>query len=399
MRVAIVGAGFAGLVAAYLLEKKGHQVTVYEKEETLGGHCRTIIRNNQCVEVGTVFSFSQNIKELLIELNISYSQRFTYRNFFDEKFKRVEHLSFQEAKDLMVELNQLKHLLANYNLTSSCVNYGVIHEDLLLPLATFLENNHLHVMKNLIAPHFSSFGFGDIYSTQAYYALTIFNLDTISAFLKGEKLLFVDKGVSELIHQISCHVSDIRYANPVISIEPLDTSVKIISQFDQTIVDTVLVTTKLPQGILKDDVMETKMRMIETNPYITATFEVANKNLVTTYFKGNFGKKNKIQFFHTFKQGSKTVIVTYTYGKSSPELIKRMIEELTAANIEVLHLIYVKQWYIFPHVKQNHLDPDFYVHLQALQNEKNIHFIGSLVSKPVLSNLYKSVKQHIDEHF
>ena len=86
MRVAIVGAGFAGLVAAYLLEKKGHQVTVYEKEETLGGHCRTIIRNNQCVEVGTVFSFSQNIKELLIELNISYSQRFTYRNFFDEKF-------------------------------------------------------------------------------------------------------------------------------------------------------------------------------------------------------------------------------------------------------------------------------------------------------------------------
>ena len=67
MKIAIVGAGFAGLVAAYLIEKKGYQVTVYEKEETIGGHCRTIVRNNQFIEVGTVFSFSQHIKELLIE--------------------------------------------------------------------------------------------------------------------------------------------------------------------------------------------------------------------------------------------------------------------------------------------------------------------------------------------
>ena len=163
MKIAVVGAGFAGLVAAYLLEKKGYQVTVYEKEDTIGGHCRTIVRNNQCIEVGTVFSFSQNIKELLIELNVSYSERFTYRNFFDEKFRRVEHLSFQEAKDLMSELHHLKVLLNDYKLTSNIVNYDFIHEDLQLPISTFLEKHNLCVMKNLIAPHLSSFGFGDIH--------------------------------------------------------------------------------------------------------------------------------------------------------------------------------------------------------------------------------------------
>ena len=399
MKIAVVGAGFAGLVAAYLLEKKGYQVTVYEKEDTIGGHCRTIVRNNQCIEVGTVFSFSQNIKELLIELNVSYSERFTYRNFFDEKFRRVEHLSFQEAKDLMSELHHLKVLLNDYKLTFNIVNYDFIHEDLQLPISTFLEKHNLCVMKNLIAPHLSSFGFGDIHTTQAYYALTIFNLDTISAFLKSEKLLFIDKGNSELIHQISCHISDIRYANPVTSIEPFENQVRVQSQFDCSVFDKVLITTKLPKQVLKEETLNQIMNKIETNPYITCTFEVDDKNLVTTYFKGNLGKKNKIQFFHTFKQGSKTMTVTYTYGYQSPQLIHDIQEELKAAGIHVLYLIYVKQWYIFPHVKKEHLYSSFYEDLRTLQQKKNIHFIGSLVSKPVLSNLYKSVKQHIDESF
>ena len=91
--------------------------------------------------------------------------------------------------------------------------------------------------------------------------------------------------------------------------------------------------------------------------------------------------------------------VTYTYGYQSPQLIYDIQEELKAVGIHVLYLIYVKQWYIFPHVKKEHLYSSFYEDLRTLQQKKNIHFIGSLVSKPVLSNLYKSVKQHIDESF
>ncbi|MBU2577802.1 NAD(P)/FAD-dependent oxidoreductase [Patescibacteria group bacterium] len=37
MKIAIVGGGITGLVSAYLLSKKGHQVEVYEKENILGG--------------------------------------------------------------------------------------------------------------------------------------------------------------------------------------------------------------------------------------------------------------------------------------------------------------------------------------------------------------------------
>ncbi len=37
MRIAILGGGFTGLTAAYELQKKGHSVTLYEKERMLGG--------------------------------------------------------------------------------------------------------------------------------------------------------------------------------------------------------------------------------------------------------------------------------------------------------------------------------------------------------------------------
>lgn len=39
-KVAVIGAGPAGLTAAYYLAKKGHAVTVYEKNEKAGGQCR-----------------------------------------------------------------------------------------------------------------------------------------------------------------------------------------------------------------------------------------------------------------------------------------------------------------------------------------------------------------------
>src|SRR3990170_3274489 len=37
MKVAIIGGGFTGLAAAYELSKRGHKVTVFEKEKVLGG--------------------------------------------------------------------------------------------------------------------------------------------------------------------------------------------------------------------------------------------------------------------------------------------------------------------------------------------------------------------------
>ncbi len=45
MRIAVIGGGAAGMATAYLLDKEGHHVTVFERQPILGGHIRTLNKN------------------------------------------------------------------------------------------------------------------------------------------------------------------------------------------------------------------------------------------------------------------------------------------------------------------------------------------------------------------
>lgn len=82
MKIAIIGGGASGMVTAYLLNKKGHQVTVFEKQPLLGGHIRTLNKNvkpnqsdcDQVLESGVLefprafHHFLELMKELEVEL-------------------------------------------------------------------------------------------------------------------------------------------------------------------------------------------------------------------------------------------------------------------------------------------------------------------------------------------
>lgn len=45
MKIAVLGGGASGMVTAYLLDKQGHHVTVFERQPILGGHIRTLNKN------------------------------------------------------------------------------------------------------------------------------------------------------------------------------------------------------------------------------------------------------------------------------------------------------------------------------------------------------------------
>jgi uncharacterized protein len=82
MRIAIIGGGASGLVTAYLLDRQGHHVTVFEKQPVLGGHIRTLNKNvrpnrsncDQILETGVLefpvvfHNFLKLMKELDVEL-------------------------------------------------------------------------------------------------------------------------------------------------------------------------------------------------------------------------------------------------------------------------------------------------------------------------------------------
>ncbi len=82
MKIALIGGGASGMVTAYLLNKQGHHVTIFEKQPILGGHIRTLNQNikpnrgdcNEFLEGGVLefpcafHNFLSLMQELEVEL-------------------------------------------------------------------------------------------------------------------------------------------------------------------------------------------------------------------------------------------------------------------------------------------------------------------------------------------
>lgn len=397
MKVAVIGGGFSGMLAAYLLEKEGINVTVYEKKETIGGHCQTIVSKNVYAELGTVFSFSNNIKELLIELKVDYKESFIYKNYVDDQYKLVEHMTQEDVAMLILELKRLKFILEPYSSSLDSINYGYIHEDLLIPFRAFATKHELKYICQIIRPFLSSFGLGNIEDLQAYYIFKVFDRNTLTALIRGDKLLSFKKGCSELIENLSKNITDIRYALEVKNIEVIQDKVRVETLYGLEYFDKVLITTKLPRDVIKDDLYNLLMKKIETNPFISVSYEVNNKDLATTYYKGNFGKHGKIQFFFSSRQKNRTTLVAYAYGNINNETISDINSDLEKVGVDIKQLITLKQWYIFPHLKASHLTQNFYKDINDRQKTSNICLIGSLVTEPSIDNLYVSVKNSVKD--
>lgn len=88
--VQIIGAGPAGLSAAYALSKEGKRVQVYESSPVVGGMCRSIDLFDQRVDLGPHRFFSSNARvnklfDEVLEEDYEWIDRLT-RIYFDEKF-------------------------------------------------------------------------------------------------------------------------------------------------------------------------------------------------------------------------------------------------------------------------------------------------------------------------
>ena len=62
-KVAIIGSGFSALSAACYLSKEGHQVDVYEKNSTVGGRARQLIRDGFTFDIGPSWYWMPDIFE------------------------------------------------------------------------------------------------------------------------------------------------------------------------------------------------------------------------------------------------------------------------------------------------------------------------------------------------
>ena len=72
--VAVVGSGVSGLTAAYILSRRGHDVTVYESDDRFGGHAHTHTVDGHRVDSGFIVHNDRTypyLRRLFAELDVA----------------------------------------------------------------------------------------------------------------------------------------------------------------------------------------------------------------------------------------------------------------------------------------------------------------------------------------
>lgn len=104
MKVAVIGAGPAGITAAYELAKKIKDVDVFEASSSVGGMAKTIDLWNQKIDIGPhrFFSSDTRVNELWLEVagrDYEMVDRLT-RIYYDKKFFHYPIKAFDALKNL-----------------------------------------------------------------------------------------------------------------------------------------------------------------------------------------------------------------------------------------------------------------------------------------------------------
>lgn len=89
MKVLVLGGGFAGTTAAYLLQKEGFEVTLIEKEAFLGGGCRTFFYGGHPFQYGprVYYGYSKKIFEWVNSFTPIRRFPFELRTFVESEGK------------------------------------------------------------------------------------------------------------------------------------------------------------------------------------------------------------------------------------------------------------------------------------------------------------------------
>lgn len=112
LNIAVIGAGFAGLSAAALLAKDGHDVTLYEKNSSIGGRARLFAEQGFTFDMGPSWYWMPEVFE-------NFYNRFGYTaaDFYNLKRLDPSYKVFWQDNsnwDIPAELNQLSQLFEKY---------------------------------------------------------------------------------------------------------------------------------------------------------------------------------------------------------------------------------------------------------------------------------------------
>jgi phytoene desaturase len=180
-RIAVIGSGFSGLSAACVLAKSGNKVTIFEKNDQIGGRARTFSTNGYLFDMGPSWYWMPDVFEKFFSLFGKKASDYYSLKLLDPGFSMI--FSNTEIMDIPASMEKVYELfekeeengaekLKNF-LREAELKYNISFEHFIYkPSSSLMEFANLTTLKNV-------------------FKLDLFNSfrNHIRKFFKSEKLI------------------------------------------------------------------------------------------------------------------------------------------------------------------------------------------------------------------
>lgn len=388
-RIAIVGAGAAGLSAAEALKQKGYdQVTLFEREERPGGKCKSIEYQGRSYELGAgiVAENNQTVLQLAKKFGVAYGAvEFGQSVLIDHQTGQI-----LPKKPLTNQLLTAHRLLFKYrSLTRRYRDlaepgFSTAHSDVCIPFSDWANLHDLQLVAKEFAPFFTGFGYGYFANVPAAYVLKYYSWDTIKSFAKRQMYKFPN-GIQSLWKAVAKDKT-ILYNTPIKKIQR-DHGVTITTDTATQQFDWLILTSPLDEFLQygdanqKEKTLFSKILYCDYRTYACVLNGFPN---VSGYVPGNYqASRAGHPVFWYQRYPDSNLYTFYVLGdwkitdEQAIENIQRVVEQL-GGKLERVHT--TAHWKYFPHVGSEDMQGGFYHQLENLQGQQATYYAGELLN-------------------
>ena len=410
-RVAVIGGGLSGLVIAAGLQKKGYRnVTVFEKDNRLGGKLHTIWYKGKSYELGAVFGLpvQKHLKSLMKDFNIKTDGPNLSRVNYDIKGNKILQIQKEELGDFLNEVDRLPDVLEEYSSLDK-INIQHLEEPLMLPFSRWCDYHQFKVLKKVYMHYFTSYGLGDIDIVPALYVLRILNYETVMSFMEVPEFFTWKAGVSSLIEGLGHKVRNLRLGQNITKISLLKGhTLSIETELEELEFDRVVITAPLNQFsyLFNENQMKDFLSCIKYQDYNVYTFTVDKlpKGCGCVLDNLSTKKKGHIILWNSRWDSNNVENLLTVYAYNHPEdsraaALQVIKSDLLELGIKNPRLNQFKSWKQCPYVDTDTLKKGFYEKMEAMQGKNNIFLAGEIMSTVSMENCIRYSNYLINKYF
>ncbi|MGD2082521.1 MAG: FAD-dependent oxidoreductase [Chromatiales bacterium] len=423
LRVAVVGAGAAGLTAAYELTALGHEVVVFEKERRVGGKVFSIPVGDIALEFGAVL-----VTEDDYPITLGYAERFGIPSIpapagfalLDESGNRMALQDFLQASYSATEIDAAESnyaaVLDQFSAFIDAPGMVSVPDDLSLPFSEFAERYGIGLVEDWMKALLTGFGYGYSETVPAAYYVKFlpflvklgpsgFEAESGRIFPGGFQSV-LDALAATLDVRLDSEVTHIRRPAPRCQSCQVRITVNGIEQdwFDAVVIATAL--NVVPRFLDVTPFEEWLFTRMQSVRYFVTLVAGSGLDEEILYFREN-ANPDRINHvgawaapydFGLLALGNAYQVVE---RKRSPREIRSVLaEDMGSAVGRYLLGLHQKEWpNYFPHVGPRALELGFYDVIDRMQGHRRTYFVGSSLTFETVEHAARQAKSVILEHF